>query len=177
MATTPAITLYDSPGSPCARRVRITLIEKGLPYDTVFIDLSKMEQKKPEYLALNPNGFVPTLTHGHRVLYESNVITEYLDDVFPDVRLYPADSWERAQVKLWQSFELSLARDYRPIMYQRLMGPIVRLTRTLDEALAIARRSTTNPFDLEWERKVWSLAVLTPEEETAYATRLYGRVL
>src|ERR1700687_5412967 len=148
MAGTQPITLYDAPGSPCARRVRITLIEKGLPYDTVFIDLSKLEQKSPAYLTLNPNGFVPTLVHGERIVYESNVITEYLDDVFPDVRLYPDDPWERAQVKLWQAFELSFAKDYRPLMYQRLMGPIVRLTRTLDEALAIARRSTTNPFDL-----------------------------
>jgi len=156
--------------------VRITLIEKGVPYGTSIVDLSRMEQKKPEYLALNPNGVVPTLVHGDRVVYESNVITEYLDDVFPDLRLYPEDPWERAQVKLWQAFELSFAKDYRPLMYQRLLGPIVRLTRTLDEALEIARRSTTNPFDLEWERKVWGLTVLTPDEEHACAGRLYQRV-
>ncbi len=176
MADAPPITLYDFPGSPCARRVRITLIEKGYPYRTVLVDLSRLEQKDPAYLRLNPNGVVPTLTHGERVLYESNVITEYLDDVLPDVRLYPDDAWARAQVKSWQAFELSLAKDYRPLMYQRLLGPIVRLTRTLDEALDIARRSTTNPFDLEWERKVWSLAVLAPDEEAACAERLYERV-
>lgn len=170
------LVLYDSPGSPCARRVRITLLEKGLAWDTVVVDLSRMEQKKPEYLRINPNGVVPTLVHDAHAVYESNVITEYLDDVFPEVPLYPKDPWERAQVKLWQSFELSLAKDYRPMMYQRLLGPMVRLTRTLDEALEIARRSTTNPFDLEWERKVWSLTVLTPEEESSLAARLYRRV-
>src|SRR5882724_10414948 len=88
-----AITLYDSHGSPCARRVRAALLEKGLAWTTRLVDLTRMEQKRPEYLALNPNGVVPTLVHGDRVLYESNVITEYLDDVFSDPPLYPRNAW------------------------------------------------------------------------------------
>ena len=110
------LTLYDFQGSPCARRVRAVLLEKGLTWTTRIVDLTKMEQKRPEYLALNPNGVVPTLVHGERVLYESNVITEYLDDVFPHPRLYPIDPWLRAQAKMWQAFELAMAKDYRPLM-------------------------------------------------------------
>jgi glutathione S-transferase len=142
------LILYGHPSSPCARRVRITLIEKGLTWDTQMIDLSRLEQRRPEYLRLNPNGFVPTLAHGERVIYESNVITEYLDDVFPAVPLYPSDPWELAQVKMWQAAEAAMAKDYRALMYQRLMGPLVRLTRSLDEALAIARQSTSDAADL-----------------------------
>jgi glutathione S-transferase len=167
------LILYDHPSSPCARRVRITLLEKGLSWDTQLIDLSRLEQRRPEYLALNPNGFVPTLAHGERVIYESNVITEYLDDVFPATPLYPRDSWERAQVKMWQAAELAMAKDYRPLMYQRVMGPLVRLTRTLDEALAAARRSTDDPADLAWEDRIWKLAVLTPNEEAQVEERLW----
>ena len=166
------LILYDHPSSPCARRVRITLIEKGLAWETQLVDLSRLEQRRPEYLRLNPNGFVPTLAHGERVIYESNVITEYLDDVFPNPPLYPSDPWLLAQVKMWQSAEAAMAKDYRPLMYQRVMGPLVRLTRTLDEALAAARRSTTDPADLAWEERVWKLAVLTPEEETQVEDRL-----
>jgi len=92
-----ALVLYDAEGSPCARRVRIVLLEKGLAWETRLLDLTKMEQKRPEYLALNPNGIVPTLVHGDRVIYESNVITEYLDEIFPSPRLYPEDPWQRAQ--------------------------------------------------------------------------------
>ncbi|MDX2168214.1 MAG: glutathione S-transferase family protein, partial [Deltaproteobacteria bacterium] len=168
------LLLYDHPSSPCARRVRITLLEKGLAWDTQIIDLSRLEQRSPEYLQLNPNGFVPTLAHGERVVYESNVITEYLDDAFPDVRLYPTDPWELAQVKMWQAAELAMAKDYRPLMYQRLMGPMVRLTRTLEEALAAAQRSTSDAADLAWEKKVWALEVLTPEQETQTEDRLWG---
>lgn len=167
------LLLYDHPSSPCARRVRITLHEKGLAWETQLIDLSRLEQRSPEYLRLNPNGVVPTLAHGERVVFESNVITEYLDDVFPEPRLYPLEAWELAQVKVWQAAELAMAKDYRPLMYQRLMGPMVRLTRTLDEALAAAKRSTSDAADLAWEEKVWRLAVLTPEQEAATEARLW----
>jgi glutathione S-transferase len=167
-----ALLLYDFGASPCARRCRITMIEKGLRWDTETIDLSRLEQRNPAYLEINPNGFVPTLAHGERVIYESNVITEYLDDVFPEVPLYPADPWELAQVKMWQSAEAAMAKDYRTLMYHRLMGPVLRLTRSLEEALAIARRSTSDPADLAWEARVWRLAVLTPAQEGDYQDRL-----
>jgi len=167
------LILYDHPSSPCARRVRITLLEKGLGWETQIIDLSRLEQRHPAYLALNPNGFVPTLAHGERLIYESNVITEYLDDAFPELPLYPREPWQRVQVKMWQAAELAMAKDYRPLMYQRVMGPMVRLTRSLDEALAAARRSTNDPADLAWEEKVWNLAVVTPEEEAQLVDRLW----
>ena len=82
------IILYDHPASPCARRVRIALIEKGVRWRSRPIDLEHLEQKSPWYLALNPNGIVPTLQHGARVVWESNVITEYLDAVFPEPRAH-----------------------------------------------------------------------------------------
>src|SRR5207249_4188425 len=66
------LVLYDYGGSPCARRVRITLVGEGLEWDAEVIDLSRLEQRNPEYLAINPNGFVPTLAHGARVIYEFN---------------------------------------------------------------------------------------------------------
>jgi glutathione S-transferase len=167
------LILYDYDGSPCARRVRVTMIEKSLNWRRQTVDLSRLEQRHPRYLAINPNGLVPTLAHGPRVIWESNVITEYLDDVFPEKRLYPLNPIERAEVKKWQAAELAMAKDYRPVMYQRLMGPLIRATHSLDEALAVARRSTADPADLAWEEKVWSLAVLTPDEEAKTEQRLY----
>jgi glutathione S-transferase len=167
------LLLYDFGASPCARRCRISMLEKGLVWDTQTIDLSRLEQRSPEYLRINPNGFVPALAHGERVVYESNVITEYLDDVFPATPLYPSDPWELARVKLWQSAEAAMAKDYRTLMYQRVLGPMLHLTRSLEEALAAARRSTHDVADLAWEERVWRLAVLTPEEEAATEERLF----
>ena len=157
------LTLWDAHGSPCARRVRAVLLEKGLGWTTRLVDLTRMEQKRPEYLALNPNGVVPTLVHDDRVVYESNVITEYLDDVFPDPPLYPSDPWARAQAKMWQAFELAMAKDFRPLMYLRVIGPYDRL-RPREDVLADARRSTGDPAHLEWVRRVYDDEVISPTE-------------
>lgn len=157
------IVLYDSQGSPCARRVRAVLLEKGLEWTTRVVDLTRMEQKRPEYLALNPNGVVPTLVHGERVIYESNVITEYLDDVFPTPRLYPHDPWGCAQAKMWQAFELAMAKEYRPLMYLRVIGPFDRL-RPRDEVMADARRSTDDPAHLDWIARVYDGTAVSEDE-------------
>lgn len=166
------LLLYDHPSSPCARRVRISLVEKGLTFDVRTIDLSRLEQKRPEYLALNPNGVVPTLVHGDRIVHESNVITRYLDDVFGEPLLYPENLLDLVAVQRWQATELAMAKDYRPLMYQRVLGPLVRLTRTLDEALDVARRSTNDAADLAWEERVWKLEVATADEERILVDRL-----
>ena len=95
------LTLYHGVTSTCSKRVRITLAEKGVDWESVHLNLAKRENLDPEYLKLNPNGVVPTLVHDGRVLCESNFIIEYLDDVFPDPPLRPADPYERARMRIW----------------------------------------------------------------------------
>jgi glutathione S-transferase len=169
------ITLYDYHGSPCARRVRIVLLEKGQPWHTQLVDLTKMEQKRPEYLRLNPNGVVPTLVHGDRVIYESNVITEYLDAVFPAPRLYPEDPWECAQAKMWQAWELAMAKEYRPLMYLRVIGPVDRM-RPKDDVMAEVRRSTDDPTHIDWVSRVYDGTVVTEHEAALLGAQLYQRL-
>jgi glutathione S-transferase len=169
------LVLYDHPGSPCARRVRITLIEKGIRWRSRVVDLEHMEQKSPWYLGLNPNGIVPTLQHGARVVWESNVITEYVDDVFPGPKLYPADPWERARAKMWQAFELEMAKEFRPLMYHRVMGPMKRAV-SRDEALEQARAHTSDPVHLAWTARVYDGEVVSEAEAARLTSLLYGRV-
>ena len=169
------LILYDFHGSPCARRVRIAMLEKGLEWETRLVDLTKMEQKRPEYLALNPNGLVPTLVHGSRVIYESNVITEYLDAVFPEPRLYPADSWLCARAKMWQAFELAMAKEFRPLMYLRVIGPIDR-QRPKDEVMRDVRRSTDDPAHIDWVNRVYDGTAVSEDEATLLASQLYQRI-
>lgn len=169
------ILLYDHPASPCARRVRIVLCEKGIPFRSRVIDLTTLEQKAPWYLALNPNGIVPTLVHGERAVWESNVITEYLDDVFPGPKLYPADPWERAQAKMWQAFELEMAKEFRPLMYHRVIGPVDR-GRSKEELLAEVRKSTSDAAQIQWVEKVWDGAVIDEAEASRLDALLLGRL-
>ncbi len=92
--------LYDFALSPRVRKVRIVLAEKGLQYEKVSIDITKGEQKTPEYLAINPYGKVPALQDNGTTVYESTVIMEYLNDAYPDPALFPADSGQRARARV-----------------------------------------------------------------------------
>jgi glutathione S-transferase len=90
------VKLYDAPRCPFCARVRIALAEKGIPYETVEIDLGD----RPAWLyELNASGRVPVLENG-LVLPESAVILEYLDERHPDHPLLPADTSARAQARL-----------------------------------------------------------------------------
>jgi glutathione S-transferase len=95
----PQLVLHHGWRSSASRRVRLALAEKGLAYESRIIDMVKGEQHAPEYLALNPNGVVPTLVHDGRVLYESSVICEYLDECFAEPPLRPAEPYARAVMR------------------------------------------------------------------------------
>ena len=95
------LELYDFPNSICAQKVRMTLFEKGLECQKHDVNLFKSAQYDPAYLKLNPKGYVPTLVHDGKAIRESNLICEYLDEVFPDPPLGPADPAARASMRLW----------------------------------------------------------------------------
>ncbi|MCC7082949.1 MAG: glutathione S-transferase family protein [Burkholderiales bacterium] len=104
------LLLYHYGTAVCAAKVRIVLAEKNLPWESRIVLLGLdggkpgpgvLTQHDPEYLKLNPNGVVPTLVHDGRVIIESTVINEYLDEAFPAVSLRPADPFLRAQMRLW----------------------------------------------------------------------------
>lgn len=95
------LELYNSGISTCSQRVRFVLALKGLSYEDRRLRLEKGEQISPEYLGINPNGLVPSLLHNGRVIVDSSVINEYLNEVFPDVSLVPSDAFERAQMRAW----------------------------------------------------------------------------
>jgi glutathione S-transferase len=98
-------TLYNAPQSTCSQRVRFVLNAKGLPFDEVRLDLLAGDQLKPEYLKMNPNGVVPTLVHDGEIVIDSNVITEYLDEVEPDpVSFTPEEPVLRARMRTLMHF-------------------------------------------------------------------------
>lgn len=95
------LELYHHGTSVCAAKIRIALAEKNLPWQGHYIDILKSEQTAPAYLKLNPKGVVPTLVHDGRVIRESTLIGEYLDEVFPDPPLKPADAVGKVAMRLW----------------------------------------------------------------------------
>ena len=95
------LELYHHGSSVCAAKVRLALAEKGLQWRSHYIDILKGEQFDPAYRRLNPKAVVPTLVADGLVLQESTVICEYIDEVFPDPPLKPADAASRARMRLW----------------------------------------------------------------------------
>ena len=92
-----ALTLYDAARCPYCARVRIVLAEKGIQWETVEIDLAS----RPAWLyEKNPAGKVPVLEEDGWVLPESAVISEYLNERYPEPQLWPADPGERAAGRL-----------------------------------------------------------------------------
>lgn len=100
--------------SSAAYRVRIVLALKGLPYASVPHHLLRDggEQRRPDYLDLNPQGLVPALEHDGHVLTQSLAICEYLEECFPEPPLLPAGPGERAAVR---AMALAVACDIHPL--------------------------------------------------------------
>ena len=97
------LALYHFDRSTAAQKVRLSLAEKGLAWESRIVDpgLDKRDQHTPEYLRLNPRGVVPTLIHDGNVIRESQVILEYLEDAFPAPSLRPAGLADRAAMRIW----------------------------------------------------------------------------
>lgn len=99
------MTIYDYPGCPFGKKVRIVLAEKELEFDSVQVDLAKGQQRSDEFRRLNPFGKVPVLVDEGSVVYESTIINEYLNDEYPHPpELLPEDSGERARIRLLVDF-------------------------------------------------------------------------
>jgi len=99
------LVLHHAWDAVCPIKVRMCLAEKGLAWKSVAYSIAAFEHLTPGYLALNPNGTVPTLVDGNRVIFESSVINEYLDDIGPGPPLKPADAAERAEMRIWVKFQ------------------------------------------------------------------------
>ena len=92
------MTLYSGTTCPFSQRCRNVLYEKGMDFQIVDVDL----HNKPEDLAvMNPYNQVPVLVERDLMLYESNIINEYIDDRFPHPQLMPADPVMRARARLF----------------------------------------------------------------------------
>lgn len=118
------IRLFEYPPSSNCQKVRLVLAEKNLPYETVPINLRKDEQKRPEYLRINPYGLVPAMEDNGIVMYESTIINEYLEEAYPRTPLLPKDIARRTRARILE--------DFRDNHLYPAMKTISRVTRGID---------------------------------------------
>jgi glutathione S-transferase len=119
--------LHGFPASPNVWKVRATAHQMGVPLELQIVDLTKGEQRKPEYLALNPTGRVPTLVDGDTVLWESSAIMQYLASKAQSP-LWPDDAKTRADIMRWQSWHLQhWSRATSPFVFENMVKPLLKI--------------------------------------------------
>lgn len=96
-------TLYGSPNSVYANKVRYVLNALGLDYEFAQVNLLKGEHKSEEHIKRNPSGKVPVLEDGDLTIFESNAIIRYLGNVY-GTKYYPQDPKQRARIDQWIDF-------------------------------------------------------------------------
>ena len=135
-----AITLYDALPSGNSDRVKIVLHEKRLAYERVTLDLAKKEQKRPQFLKLNPYGKVPVINDNGKVLFESCIINEYLDEQYPDPPLMPKDPYLRGRGRILVDYCLNYMHEpYWALRGEMLKKLAERDLSILDEKRRILR--------------------------------------
>ncbi|HKH00069.1 MAG TPA: maleylacetoacetate isomerase [Bradyrhizobium sp.] len=110
--------------SSAAYRVRIALNLKGLSAEHLPHHLRKGEQRDPSYLAINPQGLVPTLQDHGAIITQSLAIIEWLEETHPEPPLLPKDPLRRAQVR---AFAMALACDTHPVQNLKVLARLRQL--------------------------------------------------
>ncbi|MGO8071642.1 maleylacetoacetate isomerase [Rhizobium leguminosarum] len=123
------VVLYDYWRSSASYRVRIALNLLGVNYQTVPINLLDGAHKTPEYLALNPQGLVPTLVIDGNTLTQSLAIVEYLAETRPECGLLPSDIADRQKVR---ALAYAVAMDIHPICNLHVVSHLMSMTEKAD---------------------------------------------
>lgn len=132
------LELYHSGLTTCSKQVRHCLREKGLAYKSRYVELWRYENLSPDYLKLNPNGVVPTLVHDGVPVINSFCINEYIEDVFPQPPLRPADPHERARMRYWAWTADEIHHAVARLSHAHMMQTRVRELSEADQTLMLA---------------------------------------
>jgi glutathione S-transferase len=128
--TDAAMTLKYYHAEPLANSLKsmAPLHEKGLAFESIYVDLHKFEQHQPWFTAINPEGQVPVLVHDGTIVTHTTVINEYLEDAFPDTpQLRPANPAGKARMRYWNKFVDEHVTNYVSMHgWHRMVGVIAR---------------------------------------------------
>jgi glutathione S-transferase/GST-like protein len=148
------LTLYHWEPNANSGKPMLTLAEKGVEYQSHYLDLLKFDQHQPEYLKVNPDGTIPALVHDGRVLTESTPMMEYIDEQFDGPPLRPADPAERWRMRWWMRFfDSYFAPSLSMIGWSVFVGPAARQRDPQELRAAIDR------IPLESRRVAWRKAL------------------
>jgi glutathione S-transferase len=162
------MTLKYYHAEPLANSLKsmVPFIEKGLSWQSIYVDLHKFEQHEAWFTAINPEGQVPVLDHDGVIITHTTVINEYLEDVFPDVPLRPRDPVGAAHMRYWNKFCDEQVMNYVSMHgWHRMVGIIARSVESGEFERLMER------IPLPDQRTKWRTARSGfSEKDLAYAT-------
>jgi glutathione S-transferase len=121
------IELWHEWNSVHSLKVRIVLAEKRVAWTSRVVELLEFAHLQPDYLAINPDGVVPTLVHDAVPIYDSSAIVEYLEDAFPEPALRPAAAIARARMRSWLKYHDDVAHPaLRNASFELLYKPFLQ---------------------------------------------------
>jgi GST-like protein len=148
------LKLYHWEPNANSGKPMLALAEKGVEYESHYLDLLQFDQHQPEYLRVNPDGTIPAMVHDGRVLTESTPIIEYIDETFDGPALRPADPVARWRMRWWMRFfDAYFAPSLSMIGWSIFIGPAVRQRDPQQLQAAIDR------IPLESRRIAWRKAI------------------
>jgi GST-like protein len=151
-----SVTLYHWEPNANSGKPMLALAEKGVAYQSHYLDLLRFDQHQPEYLAVNPDGTIPAMVHGSRVLTESTPMMEYIDDEFPGPPLKPRDPKARWRMRWWMRFfDAYFAPSLSMIGWQIFVGPAVR-QRPPEELRAAIDRIPLESRRIAWRKAMFN---------------------
>jgi glutathione S-transferase/GST-like protein len=135
-----SVHLYHWEPNANSGKPMLALAEKGVAYDSHYIDMLAFDQHKPDYLAINPQGTIPAMVHDGRVLVESTAIMEYVNDAFAGPALMPDNAQDRLRIRWWMKFmDQWLGPSFSMIGWSVFVGPMVRQRDPAELEAAIDR--------------------------------------
>jgi GST-like protein len=151
------VTLYHWEPNANSGKPMLALMEKGVAFESHYLDLLNFDQHKPAYLAINPQGTIPAMTHGKRVLTESTAIMEYVDEAFSGPPLMPRAPKDRWRVRWWMKLlDQWLAPSFSMIGWKVFVGPAVR-SRDPEELKAAIERIPLPERRVAWRKAIYGL--------------------
>jgi glutathione S-transferase len=184
------LKLYHAEPVANSLKTLIALKEKGLQFESVYIDLHKFEQHEPWFVAINPDGQVPVLDHDGAIITQTSIINEYLEDAFPGTpSLRPADAVGKARMRYWNKFCDEEVMNYVSMHgWHRMVAVIARSIEGGEFQKLVARiplheqrekwrtaRSGFSEADLANATRKIEVAVDKVEKQLAQAPWLAGR--
>ena len=164
------LTIYHWEPNANSGKPIMAAFEKGVAFESRYVDLLSFDQHTPEYLQINPNGTIPSMVHDGVLVAESTAMMEYLDAAFPGPPLRPSDPFERWRMRWWcRFFDQFVGPSISMFGWSFFVGPSVR-QRDPQELRARIERIPLKERRIAWSKAIYG--TFSPEEMAESGRRI-----